>query len=530
MISRRHIFETAFPFYVLLSSDLKVVGLGRSLLKLGFVFGTDTELKDLFNIQRPPIEPDYSPIVEHASTVFYLESRDKSIVLKGQMLEVGYHGETELVFLGSPVFQSLDDIEEMGLGLSDFALHDNALDYLVFMQVQESVHNDTKRLAEKLLEETRARRKAQEVLEQANLTLESKVQERTEELSQANNKLKGFVEKLHASNMDLRVLNDVDEVLHSCQTVQDAFPTVVKAIQQLFPDSSGHISCYDDELEHFKAGVKWGDAEHRLGDTFTHEECSAIAGETSFHGYGPNKAVTCSELQNMNDEHYFCRPLRIGSETLGLLHFQYGMDASYEDQEEWRQSRKNLAATLAEHMAMGLSNIRLRQKLAEDAVRDPLTRQFNRRYMENVLEQEMARAKRNEGKSFAVVLLDVDHFKVFNDTHGHQAGDHVLIQLGGLLASQTRKGDVVCRYGGEEFLLILTNASMGNALKRAESIRAAVERLCIEYEGSSLGPITISAGVTDLRSGDDGIDSIIRRADDALYRAKESGRNKVVEG
>ncbi|NDV23043.1 GGDEF domain-containing protein [Desulfovibrio sp. JC022] len=412
--------------------------------------------------------------------------------------------------------------------MNDFAQHDNTLDYLVLMQVQESIHNDTQRLADKLLEETKARRKTQEILEQTNLSLEDKVQERTKELSKANNRLEHFVERLRASNNDLRILNETGEELHRCQTISEALPTVVRAVQTLFPDSFGRISCFDEELGYFKISAEWGGQNHRLGKTFTHEDCPAIVGKTSFSGHGPHMESGCPELENMGDEYYFCRPLRFGEKTLGLIHFHYGMETSYEDQEEWLQSKQTLAATLAEHIALALSNIRLRQRLEEKSIRDPLTRLFNRRYMEHVLEQELAKAKRDASDTFGIILLDVDHFKIFNDTHGHQAGDQALIQLSAMLSTQVRKSDVVCRYGGEEFLLILAKSSSENTVKRAENIRVAANKLCIEYEGKSLGPITVSAGVTGFSKDDQKFENIIRRADDALYKAKEQGRNKVI--
>lgn len=526
MITRRKIFESAFPFYILLDHDLTVKSVGRSLLKLGFDPHGGPGLADFFHIKRPAVALDFATIAEHSSTVFILEAVNGKISLKGQMLEVGYHGKTELAFLGSPIMQSLEDVEAAGLKMSDFALHESSLDFLVLMQIQANVHNDTKRLADQLLEETKARRKAQEVLEQTNLSLENTVQQRTEELSRAKGQLEGFVERLHASNTDLRVLNEVDEALHRCQTVEEAFPTVVKAVKRLFPESSGRISCLDDGADCFRVKAQWGEAEHHLDDTFDHDDCPAMAEQTVFFGHGPRTGSGCAELKNIGDKFYYCRPLRFAGVTMGLFHFHYGMSAAYDDQEEWQQSRHALASTLAEHMAMGLSNIRLRQKLEEESIRDPMTRLFNRRYMLSILEQEVDRAGRDATDAFGLIMLDVDHFKEFNDRHGHQAGDHVLVQLAHLLASQVRKGDVACRYGGEEFLLILRKSSLEDTVRRAEAIRQTVAESGIDVAGNLYG-ITVSSGVSGFQPGDD-IDTVVRRADDALYEAKRQGRNRVV--
>ncbi len=527
MITREQILKSAFPFHILLDHDLRVISLGQSLIKLGYSIENRPKLSDLFLIKTPPTEMELSKIVEQSATTYFLEGLKRAITLKGQMLEVGSHNTIELAFLGSPVLRNMDDIKKLGLKINDFALHDTTLDYLVSMQIQDNVLSDTKQLADKLLKETKARRQVQETLEQTNLSLEDKVQERTEALLKANEKLKLFVERLHTSNNDLRILNETGEELHRCQTVDEAFPLVIKAVQTLFPKSHGYIACYEEKSGYFKKNAEWGVKDHRLGETFSHKDCAAITNDTMYSGQGPRNDSCCPELETIDDEYYFCRPLKFDKSTLGLIHLHCGIDIIYEDQKEWLESRQTLADTLAEHIALAISNIRLRQKLKEESIRDPLTHLFNRRFMKNVLVKEFAKAKRNKSAKFGVILLDVDHFKKFNDTYGHQAGDEALAQLASLLESQIRKGDIVCRYGGEEFLLILGGSSVENTLQRAESIRTAVEKLSITSGKNHQGSISISAGVASFDPKDHNTDDIIRRADNALYVAKEQGRNQV---
>jgi diguanylate cyclase (GGDEF)-like protein/PAS domain S-box-containing protein len=167
----------------------------------------------------------------------------------------------------------------------------------------------------------------------------------------------------------------------------------------------------------------------------------------------------------------------------------------------------------------------LRERLYEQAIRDPLTGLFNRRFLTETLERELARARRAK-LPLAVVLLDVDHFKQVNDTSGHRAGDQLLRALAGLLTEQTRREDLVCRYGGEEFVVLMPGASLEAALARAEAWRAAVEQLRLSYEGQAV-QVTISAGVAAFPH--DGADesALLRAADEALYRSKSSGRNRV---
>jgi diguanylate cyclase (GGDEF)-like protein len=184
-----------------------------------------------------------------------------------------------------------------------------------------------------------------------------------------------------------------------------------------------------------------------------------------------------------------------------------------------------LALSVAEDMALALANLRLRETLRSQAIRDPLTGLFNRRYMEETLERELNRVKR-QGAPLGVIMMDLDHFKQYNDTYGHSAGDDLLSALGSLIKSQIREEDIACRYGGEEFLLILPGTSMEVTLERAEILRQAVQEMHLRYR--SLKPITLSLGVAVYPDhGDTGLE-IIQAADAALYRAKQAGRDRVM--
>ncbi len=161
------------------------------------------------------------------------------------------------------------------------------------------------------------------------------------------------------------------------------------------------------------------------------------------------------------------------------------------------------------------------------SMRDPLTGLYNRRYLEETMGRELPRARRM-GESVGVIVLDIDHFKNLNDTFGHDAGDFVLERTGELLRAATRNSDIACRFGGEEFAVILPGATLLVARNRAEAIRAALETLKIEFEGKSLGPLTVSAGVAAMPPHGQDWSHTLQQADRALYTAKQAGRNKVV--
>src|SRR5437016_13330562 len=169
----------------------------------------------------------------------------------------------------------------------------------------------------------------------------------------------------------------------------------------------------------------------------------------------------------------------------------------------------------------------LRERLHEQAMRDKLTGLYNRHYVEEWFGLELRRAQRN-GWSIAAIMLDIDHFKRFNDTFGHEAGDLVLRELASALGRTTRGSDVASRYGGEEFLVLLPECPFDAALRRAERMREEVAKLELRYGDKPLGPVTVSLGVAVFPVHTKESEELLRCADEALYAAKQAGRNRVV--
>ena len=168
------------------------------------------------------------------------------------------------------------------------------------------------------------------------------------------------------------------------------------------------------------------------------------------------------------------------------------------------------------------------QELQEQAITDPLTGLHNTRYLRELLPREMLRAKRKDSP-LAAIMIDVDHFRRINDSLGHEAGDEVLKELGALFKKSIRGGsDIACRYGGEEFAIILADATSEGARRRAEDIRAAVKRLELRYGGKPVGGLTVSLGVALFPYHADQTSTLLRKAEEALYQAKETGRDRVV--
>jgi diguanylate cyclase (GGDEF)-like protein len=181
----------------------------------------------------------------------------------------------------------------------------------------------------------------------------------------------------------------------------------------------------------------------------------------------------------------------------------------------------------AEQVGLCISNLRLREALRNQSIRDPLTGLFNRRYLEETLEREVRRATRSE-QSLGVIMLDLDHFQRFNDTYGHEAGDTVLRQTASFLANSVRAEDIVCRFGGEEFIVILPMADLNATRTRAESICSRLRELEVLHDGRPVGRVTASAGVAAYPEHGIVPKALIEAADASMYRAKKEGRDRVV--
>jgi diguanylate cyclase (GGDEF)-like protein len=181
---------------------------------------------------------------------------------------------------------------------------------------------------------------------------------------------------------------------------------------------------------------------------------------------------------------------------------------------------------LVQFTGMAVATLNLRTKLENQSIRDSLTGLFNRHFMQISLERELARIARRK-QSLAVFMLDVDQFKKFNDTHGHAAGDMVLKAIADIFLSSIRSEDIAYRYGGEEFTIILPDIIAAAAWERAESVRLAVMNLRVPLEQEVNGDFTVSIGVALYPNDGEAADLLLRRADQALYRAKRLGRNQV---
>jgi diguanylate cyclase (GGDEF)-like protein len=241
--------------------------------------------------------------------------------------------------------------------------------------------------------------------------------------------------------------------------------------------------------------------------------------------------IRCAHLlKDATVANYLCVPLIAQGDTLGVLQLVYGLKENGADAAEvdgMHSSERHLGIAAASQIALSLASLRLRESLRDQSIRDPLTGLFNRRFMQECLDRELLRGTR-KNRSLAVIFIDVDHFKRFNDVFGHEAGDQVLRSMGDFFRSHFRGDDIICRYGGEEFAIILPESSAQDAAGRAELLRIAARTLKLKHNDVILDPVTLSAGIAGFPEHASSARELLQVADGCLYEAKKSGRDRVV--
>ncbi|MGJ5141998.1 diguanylate cyclase [Bradyrhizobium oligotrophicum] len=330
-------------------------------------------------------------------------------------------------------------------------------------------------------------------------------------------------ERLNAAT---RTLSELSEWLQSAKSESELYGMISTVLGGLMPECTGALYIYADSRDVLELAAEWnGTLPTR---TLHPDDCWSLRrGHVYVHGTSEVE-FRCDHVHHETNENYCCIPILAHGETVGLLHVAYnfdGRDTAAEAKARFAD-RARLALACAEHLSIAIANMKLREGLRDQSLRDTLTGLNNRRYLIETARRELLRAARNQ-TPLSVVTLDIDHFKSFNDNHGHEAGDTVLRHVGEILKATFRGDDVPCRLGGEEFVVMLPNCGIEEAALRAEELRARVEALNISYGEGMLPRVTISVGVAAYPEAGLDLTEILRVADGALYRAKHKGRNRV---
>ncbi len=367
--------------------------------------------------------------------------------------------------------------------------------------------------------------------------LEEQILERTMQLADTNNRLQEeilekdsarkefdrhnerMMEELRMRSERATLLAKMGELLQSCVSLDEVFATSMGFAPKIFPAARGAMALLNASRSLAEVIGSWAECQLPAME-FEPSECWALRTGHPHLVTAGDLTAPCAHAAGVKNT-YLCIPILAQGETLGILHLQATDEAP-----QLNTSELSFKTTFAAQVGLSIANIRLRDALRTQSVRDELTGLYNRRYLEEVLEREVRRAAR-AAQSLGVLMIDLDHFKTFNDTYGHDAGDAVLRETGAALARGIRAEDFVCRFGGEEFVVILPTANLEATCARAERLRLKMKELTVLHQGRSMGMLTVSIGVAVFPEHGLSPKELMAAADAALYEAKHRGRDQV---
>jgi len=349
------------------------------------------------------------------------------------------------------------------------------------------------------------------------------------ELRDSNERLSQLVADQGRRAEQSRILADLSSLLQATSTVEELYAVIADYCERLFPAGPGTFYAYSASRDDLEQKASWGGYDRLDESTLIRpSECWGLRRGRAHRLDRHSARMRCAHIRSADAHGAICAPVLGPSDTIGLLHLRFDglASASSPDETARWDEYEQVAVTAAEYLGLALVNLRLRTALQQQSIRDPLTGLFNRRFMEETLAREIRRAQRNRA-SVCVLMLDIDHFKLFNDRYGHAAGDVVLKEFSALLAKGIRGADVACRYGGEEFTILLPDSTAADASRKARQLLDEARALRLEFGGHHVGAITASVGIAAYPDQGEHAEDLLHAADAALYAAKQAGRDRI---
>ncbi len=325
------------------------------------------------------------------------------------------------------------------------------------------------------------------------------------------------------------LLSQTSEWLYSAKSLDELLRVVQTAMHTIFPETSGQLYVYSNSRDTLDLMASWGESSTPCDAHMDADSCWGLR-RGRVYAYGIRAIEFPCDHHKDHNSPSLCLPIIAHGETIGLMVLEFpGSDQSnkHNIQTELLRQRQDLALLCAEQISLAIANVKLRQELQDQSTRDPLTSLWNRRWLLDSALREINRARPNNAP-VSLISLDVDHFKKFNDHHGHDAGDIVLREVGELMTQHFADRFYPCRIGGEEFVVLCPDATLEEAAQAAEKFREAVARHQVSYGRAILPRITVSGGVATFPADGKDVISLLRAADERLYEAKAAGRNAIV--
>src|SRR6202163_3656070 len=347
------------------------------------------------------------------------------------------------------------------------------------------------------------------------------------QLTASHEQVGHLLDNARRQTAEVTQISELGSLLQACTSREEVFRLIPERLRRLFPGASGSVSLLSASKNRVESAAEWGVCP--TDRIFSPEQCWALRRGCTHAHPGGRSVPHCSHL--LGEGPSVCIPLIANGDTFGTLAIQNDEPLSpISDPDAGSAAfarRLQVAATAAEHIAVAIANLNLRESLRVQAVRDQLTGLYSRRYMQEFLDRELHSARRKH-RPVAVMMLDLDHFKRYNANFGHSAGDQALAAVGETLLRCVRAEDVACRYGSEEFALILPECSLRQATVRAEEICRRLREYRAQTDHQANRALTVSIGVAAFDDTTDRVDLLLKFADDALHQAQRAGRDRVV--
>jgi diguanylate cyclase (GGDEF)-like protein len=346
-----------------------------------------------------------------------------------------------------------------------------------------------------------------------------------EQLTASNQEVGRLLADARRQTAEITQISELGSLLQACTSREEVFRLIPERLRRLFPGASGYIALLSSSKIRVETVARWGICP--ADQIFAPEQCWALRRGCIHTHSGGYSDARCSHL--LGEGPSVCIPLIANGDAFGTLSVldddpPHPVPDPEVDSNAFAR-RRHVAVSVSEHIALSIANLGLRESLRLEAIRDPLTGLYNRRYMQEFLERELHSARRRH-RPLALIMLDIDHFKHYNDNFGHAKGDQALAAVGETLLRSVRAEDIACRYGGDEFILILPECSLRQAMVRAEEIRKRFNDYRAQPDHQALD-IAFSIGVAAFDETTDRGDLLLKFADDALYEAKRAGGDRV---
>jgi len=337
-------------------------------------------------------------------------------------------------------------------------------------------------------------------------------------LTELNRQLEEKTLEFEAKKREIIYLSDMADMLYSCECENEVYKVAALTCSKLLPKMSGCICIIPNSKNYVQMNSVWG-GKISSKEIFSQSECWALRrGKFNLLSLG-NSGLMCSHLIQPVSGAHLCVPLFGQGEEVGILHIYALEEISLEDQQ--------ITEIIARTLGFALNNLSVKQRLTHDNLRDGMTQLFNPTYLQSITEQRLAEAERS-GQPLSVIFLDIDNFKSYNSRYGHLTANIVIQGLAKLLLKSIRSFDIACRWGGEEFVIVMPNMTLETLRKRVEKLRVDVEQMQLRDGDQILERITASFGIA-VSEPEITVKDFLNLANQAMLEAKRTGKNRVIE-